>query len=138
MGRIGMSRAGVLICREPEAAGEVLQPTPGAEVRWDNRFCMLFSKGKYAPARGLTLARLGGDGWAEIAGRQPELRKCPIPGPARASLPAFRDTNGILAVPHLRYGRHGSKPVNLGLRHLRFEPPMPLAGASFSVVSEAS
>jgi tRNA(Ile)-lysidine synthase len=133
-----MGRAGVLICREPEAAGEVLHPTPGAEVRWDNRFCMLFSKGKYAPARGLTLARLGGDGWAEIVGRQPELRKCPIPGPARASLPAFRDTNGILAVPHLGYGRHGAEPVNHGLRALRFEPPMPLAGTSFSVVSEAS
>lgn len=136
--RIVAGRGDALICREPAAADEVLRPTPGAEIRWDNRFSMIFSKGRKGPVRGLTLARLGGDGWAEIVGCAPDLRKCPIPGPARASLPAFRDTNGILAVPHLRYGRGGAEPVNLGLRALRFEPRLPVAGASFSVVSEAS
>ena len=126
-----------LICREPAAADEVLRPAPGTEVRWDNRFSVTFSKGRRAPAKGLTLARLGRDGWAEIAGHQPDPRKCPIPGPARAALPAFRDARGILAVPHLQYGRQGSEPASLGIRDLRFEPPMPLAGASFSVVSGA-
>ncbi len=130
-------RAGALICREPAAADEVLRPAPGAEMRWDNRYSVTFSKGRKAPVPGLTLARLGRDGWTEIAGRQPDLRKGPIPGPARASLPAFRDAHGILAVPHLRYGRRGAEPASLGLRALRFEPPMPLAGASFSVVSGA-
>ncbi|MHA1568550.1 MAG: hypothetical protein ACTSXZ_03695, partial [Alphaproteobacteria bacterium] len=136
--RILAGRTGALICREPAAADQVLRPTAGAGVHWDNRFSMIFSKGRDGPVPGLTLARLGGDGWAEIAGRQPDLRKSPIPGPARASLPAFRDSDGILAVPHLRYGRRGAESVNLGLRALRFEPPMPLAGASFAVVSEAS
>lgn len=136
--RIVPGRAGALVCREPSAANEVLDAVPGAEIHWDNRFSVKFSKGRNAPVAGLTLSRLGGDGWAEIAGRQPDLRNCPIPGPARASLPAFRDARGLLAVPHLRYGRRLAVPASLGIRVLRFEPPIPLAGASFSVVSEAS
>ncbi len=128
----------ILICREARAAAEVADVAgmaPRARVFWDNRFALVVAGGRTTRPRKLILSRLGRAGWAEILAYAPELRKSPVPGPARPSLPALRDGRGVLAVPHLHYGRPGAQAASLGVRSLRFDPAVSLAGGGFSVVS---
>lgn len=127
----------ILICREARAAAEVAEVAPGGRIFWDNRFALAVAGGRAAPRRKMTLSRLGRAGWAEILVHAPELRKSPIPGPVRPSLPTLRDARGVLAVPHMHYGRPGAETASLGLRSLRFDPAVSLAGGGFSVVSVA-
>ena len=104
--RIIPRRGALLICREPGAAEAALTLKPGERRLWDNRYRVHVPR--RAEFRGAcTLGKLGSDGIAALrrtmadGGRALET----IPAPARPALPAFRDLDGLLAVPHLRYAR---------------------------------
>ena len=112
--RIMPYRGRLLICREPGAMGEAVAMKPGDKLVWDNRFRAALPR--RAEFRGeCTLGRLGSEGIAELrrvmADGERALQK--IPAPARPALPAFRDLDGLLAVPHLKYSR---SPAERGCR----------------------
>ena len=108
--RIVAYRGGLLICREPAAAQEIVALTPGTSQVWDRRFSVRLARGAEFNGK-CTVGRLGSK---DISG----LRRCMaapaaamalIPAPARPALPAFRDLDGVLAVPHLNYTRFGAE-----------------------------
>ena len=104
--RILPYRGMLLICREPGAVAHPVTMQPGERLVWDNRFRAALPR--RAEIRGsCTLGRLGTEGISQLrrtmADGAPELAK--IPPPARPALPAFRDLDGLLAVPHLNYVR---------------------------------
>lgn len=123
----------VLVCREAGTIlGEVMA-VPGATAEWDGRFALAFAP-RLPRAHGpVRLAALGAAGWAEVARRAPDLRASPIPVPVRPSLPALHDLEGVLAVPHLSYGRDGGKAGTVYVRDLAFRPPWPLATGAVTV-----
>ncbi len=122
-------RGTVLICREPAMATEEVAIEPGAPVLWDGRFEVGMSAAKTSLAAPLVLRRLGADGWAGLAARNPALRRHPIPPPARPTLPAVWAGSDLVAVPHL--------DICLGDRHMHatalFLPRAPLARTRFTV-----
>lgn len=112
--RIVPYRGRLLICREPAAVGAAVTMKPGDKLVWDNRFRAALPR--HAEFRGTcTLGRLGSEGIAQLrrgmADGETALEK--IPAPARPALPAFRDLDGLLAVPHLKYAR---SPAERGFR----------------------
>jgi len=111
-------RGRVLVCREPAAVAPPVDARPGARTWWDGRFMLDLP----AAAPGGSLGALGPE-----AGEWDRAR---IPAPARAALPALRDTYGIVAVPHLEYVRPGAEARLTGLV-LRFRPTRPLAPRGF-------
>ncbi len=133
--RITPHRGGVLICREPAAAKDRLSVAPGARIVWDHRFLIDIAAAKGgAGTPQATLERLGRHGWAEVAAADPSLRGTVIPAAVRPSLPALKDHDGVLAVPHLGYRRRGTDVGTLSIREIRFYPGQPLAGTRFAVV----
>jgi tRNA(Ile)-lysidine synthase len=125
--RVLPRRGALLICREPAMAVKDIPLAPGGSVLWDNRFEIRLSKG--SRTAGLTVRRLGAEGWASLAARQPELRRSPIPPPVRPGLPALWAGSRIVAVPHLDIA-----PPD---RHIRatalFLPRAPVARTRFTV-----
>jgi len=104
--RIMPRHGGLLICREPGVVEPALEMRPGERGIWDNRFQVCLPR--RAKTRGkCTLGKLGLEGIASFRqvmaddGQALEV----IPAPVRAALPAFRDLDGLLAVPHLKYAR---------------------------------
>ena len=99
---------------------------------WDGRFDLM------APdcAKSLVLAPLGEDGWIEIVRAAPTLRYCTIPRPVCAVLPAFRDHQGVIRVPHLGYTRLGTEAWLMAAK-ATFRPRRPLAPKGFFVASIA-
>jgi tRNA(Ile)-lysidine synthase len=111
-GRLG---PGWLLTREPAA----MQPAVGAKpgVVWDRRFRI---PPNAACGSGLTLGPLGGD-----AAR---LRKhSPLPAAVLVTLPAWRDGNSLLSVPHLGY----PDAATCRLQPVGFSPSRPAAGGPF-------
>jgi tRNA(Ile)-lysidine synthase len=130
-GCLVIPRAGaLLVCREPEMAAEEIAIAPGATVIWDGRFQI--ARAPAGPAQRvqrLIVRRLGAEGWAGLAARDPDLRRHPIPPAVRPSLPALCGALGIVAVPHLDVApRHRHMMVAAA-----FRPRVPLAGTRFTV-----
>lgn len=123
----------LLICREPGDVAPDLALARGGSGSWDGRF--LISVARNLPgARGTVhVGALGPAGWAELVALAPQSRNCPVPGPVRPSLPALRDLDGLLAVPHLWYGRGGIRTGTVYVRHLAFRPIRPLATGRVTV-----
>jgi len=120
----------LLIVRE--VRGSAMAPvSPGTDVTWDGRFRLAFP-GRAAGVRGRVTA-LGEAGWAEIVRRRPDLRQSSLPFAARVALPAVRDRRGIVAVPHLFYGRISRKAASLYGHQVTFRPARPLCPAEFPV-----
>jgi tRNA(Ile)-lysidine synthase len=120
-------RGALLICREPAMATEELVI---ATTLWDGRFRItLESDGSGRRTARLVVRRLGVEGWAAIAARDPGLRRHPIPPAVRPSLPALWGARGVLAVPHL-----DAAPSD---RHMTisavFCPPEPFVRTRFTV-----
>ena len=126
----------VVVVREAAAIGaDVPVSGPGA-YEWDGRF-RLRVEGKVAA--GTVLRALGEDGWARIvtelgSGAKP-LRSLVLP-PARATLPALCDLDGVVAVPHLTYRRQGVDPDSVKVASVSFRPRHALAGAGFANVAD--
>jgi tRNA(Ile)-lysidine synthase len=128
--RVLPRRAALLICREPAMAAEEVALAPGESAMWDGRFRIeLTAAGPPRAATGLVVRRLGADGWASLAARDPALRRHPIPPPVRPSLPSLWTAAGVVAVPHL--------DIAPASRHMRatalFQPGAPLARTRFTV-----
>ncbi len=111
----GGPHAGTLLVREPAA---MQPPIPARHGRvWDGRFRLEAPAG--LPAN-LTIGALGSD-----ASR---LRKRSLlPAAVLVTLPALRDTHGLVAVPHLGYFKEWT---NTTVR-LRLCPKVPASGAGF-------
>ena len=124
----------ILICREPAAMeGEITVHPGGGAYIWDGRF--VFRPARQLPITSvpLRLGALGEGGWADVIGQAPQLRNMAVPAAVRPSLPALRDLEGVLAVPHLSYGRSGIEAGTVYVRHLAFQPLRPLAPGPVSV-----
>ncbi len=132
-----------LICREARGLPDSMSVHPGQRLAWDGRFLIRFGGFESGAEADLRLASLGSRGWSEIVRIRPDLRAGPVPGPARGSLPALFDEDGVLAVPHLGFDRRqdiddkdisdsgmGSKS-GLELAEIRFCPPQALSSVGF-------
>ena len=134
--RILGHRGRLLCCREPAAARDVLTLYPGITAAWDRRFAVDVRRSRRRapsarPLSGLSLRRLGNEGWAAIAAHQPTVRATSVPPPARPALPALWSADTVLAVPHVGYG--AAVAADWGVT-LRFKPRHALGPACFSVV----
>jgi tRNA(Ile)-lysidine synthase len=108
--RILPRQGALLICREPGAAEPAVVLAPGETRLWDNRFRVRLAR--TAEVRGeTTLGKLGTEGVAQLRRAMADgggaLER--IPAAARPALPAFRDLDGLLAVPHVNYARFPGK-----------------------------
>ncbi|MCP4327777.1 MAG: tRNA lysidine(34) synthetase TilS [Alphaproteobacteria bacterium] len=131
--RLVPTRSSLLICREPAAAKEEIELGGRGEVVWDRRYRLKLTPDLGTRVRGTKLRRLGVKGWTQAVADRPDLRPNAIPNPAIPSLPAIFDAGGVVAVPHLGYGRHGSELGKLLLSKIDYEPMRPLSAARFSV-----
>jgi tRNA(Ile)-lysidine synthase len=122
-------RGTLLICREPAMAVEEVVIAPGATVLWDGRFQITRPPaGPGRRAARLVVRRLGGEGWAALAARNPGLRGHAIPPAVRPSLPALWSAHGIVAVPHLDIPQTRTHMTITAA----FLPAAPLVGARFA------
>jgi tRNA(Ile)-lysidine synthase len=112
----------LLVARESRACAAPLPLEAGQTVFWDGRFAAACT------ATGLEIGALGAQGWAQLPGKLRALAAKSIPAPARAGLPTIRDLDGVLAVPHLSYGREGHR---LDTVDVRFWPRHALCGPAF-------
>ncbi|MCH7550780.1 MAG: tRNA lysidine(34) synthetase TilS [Proteobacteria bacterium] len=132
-----------LICREARGLPDSMSVHPGQRLAWDSRFNIRIADTKTGAQADLRLAGLGSRGWSEIVRIRPDLRAGPVPGPARDSLPALFDEDGVLAVPHLGFDRRqdidvkntsdSAKDPEAGpeLAEIRFCPPQALSSMGF-------
>jgi tRNA(Ile)-lysidine synthase len=122
--RLLPKRGRLLVCRETRD-GERRAIAPGERFLWDGRFSV--SRAVEDKSGELQIAPLGCAGWTEVRKRAPEVKRSPLPAPVRPSLPALRDAEGVVAVPHLGYARNPRKScVNI-----LFRPANSLSGAGF-------
>ncbi len=126
--RILRRRDVLLIVREASAvvSSEI---QPGAQLRWDGRF-------EISLARNLAggpfhIGGLGRAAWRELVTARPEFRKAPLPGPARAGLPALFDAFGLKEIPLMGYERKGSRAGSVTA--CNFAPSAPLTSSGFTV-----
>jgi len=118
------------VAREPAAMAPPVALAAGRAVNWDRRFVA------YAAdplPRGATLGGLGLDGLAAL---RAELRASAEPATSLAvpsiglpGLPAIRDLDGVLAVPHLNYCRRGHRTDTIGRVSVFPDPVAALVGA---------
>ncbi len=125
-------RRRLLICREPAAAGEVLELRPGGRGLWDRRFAVGLAPG--GRKAGLAVRRLGRAGWAEIAARRAAVRGHAVPAAVRPSLPSLWDIDGVVSVPHLDYCTPGAQTAGGNPLAAAVRPDSPLSPASFGIV----
>ena len=100
--------------------GLVLEP--GGRCRWG---CFAVAVAPAAPA-GLRLERLGQRVWSRLAA---ELGPAPLPGPVLWAQPTLWDSEGLLALPTLGWGR----AVEPAPARVRFIPEAPAGGFGFTV-----
>lgn len=128
--RVVPDGAALLIVREVRGTTTV-RVSAVAPVTWDGRFRLRPASVDQGPAR--WLAALGEAGWIEIVRRRPDLRRCRLPFAVKVALPAIRDRRGILAVPHLGYGRVSRKTASLMAKPVDFRPVRALCPTEFPV-----
>ncbi len=122
----------LLVCRESRGLPGSLAVHPGDRLTWDRRFEIRFGD---EGSTGFRLKNLGARGWAEIAGNCPDLRQGPVPGPARASVPALFDDWGVYSVPHLGFRRETDAGSGSArgpeFAEVRFCPPNSFSSTGF-------
>jgi len=123
----------VVVCREGRRLPPPVPIAPGERGVWDGRFDVDARGGRGEGNRqdGVWLSALGRDGWAEIVAVEAELRDTPIPYAARLTLPALRDAEGVVAVPHLEFRRLRDPEPACFTVTIRFSPRNSLSGAGF-------
>ena len=114
-----------LVLREARGLETVLPAAATRHVLWDGRYALTLPPGA-------GLAALGAEGWAQIVAHAPRIRATSIPYPARLSLPALRDRDGVAAVPALGYRRRGRKT-----RAITYRPRRTLVPAVFAADARA-
>ena len=124
--RIIWRAGGVLVCRESAAVGEPVAARDG--VVWDGRFRL--ATGGCVP-NGVRIAKLGSDGWGQLARARSGLRKIDLPAAVRVSLPAVWDLDEVVAVPHLSHRQDRENSKALPVEDIAFVPVRPLSAAAF-------
>jgi len=119
----------LLVAREAADLEPPVALEAGMPVRWDGRFTARPRSGSGPVPWTLSLGALGDDGWGGLPRELRGKAAKSIPPAARASLPALRDLDGVVAVPHLFYGRPG---YPLDTVDVRFRPRHALAGPLFA------
>lgn len=117
----------IVVAREAAPAPPEIPIPPGEIVAWDGRFALQLHGGP----PGLTVGALGDEGWAALPQPERAAARARIPLIARAVLPALRDLDGVLAVPHLLYGRNAQALDTLAKLDVRFRPRLAMAPAEF-------
>ncbi len=125
------SDGGLLICREVRGMPEPVAVASGDRLIWDGRFAVGFAAAGWEATEETRLLPLGAAGWSEVVGAHPDLRRHPVPRPARLSLPALADGEGILNVPHLGYRRARGDAKELELFAAAFRPIKAASGAGY-------
>jgi tRNA(Ile)-lysidine synthase len=122
-----------LICREGRALPEPQQVNGALELDWDNRFRLRLRGPKSSLFQDTMLQPLGRSGWNSLLVQAPEMRAASMPVPARTTLPALVDGQGVVAVPHLSYHREGLCEGTPGFDQAVFHPRQTLSGTGFLV-----
>ena len=126
--RVIPDAGGLLVCREPAAAHQILPLVAGRESRWDGRFRI--SLGSTEPGDGLFVARLEHVGLRRIRAAQARWRAS-LPAAVCLSLPALWQGERLLAVPQLDVV---VTPCEAAASFAAvFAPPRPLLGWLFAV-----
>jgi len=102
--------SGLLVVREAAAAPQVAI-RPGQTILWDGRFRVRLGQGGGPPADGFSLGPLGEADRRGLVPQDGVGRMPPVPGPARAALPALLYLDEVAAVPHLNLYRPGVCPA---------------------------
>jgi tRNA(Ile)-lysidine synthase len=123
-------RGKILVCREPAAVALPCPIAPGEARRWDGRFWAALAP---AARPGLTLGALGADAPA-IAREQRKSAALRLPAVVRATLPALRDSKGVVAVPALGYFKGCREEAEMAACRTEFRPIRSLTGAGFTIV----
>ena len=128
---VGVEEDRVLIARE---AGRIstLVMREGEERVWRFRV-RLHSRGAQSPSRRYRLAPLDARSLNEIDCAAAKARSGALPPAVRRSLPALYDRRGLVAVPHLGYGRAARNAASVRA-DIVFLPPRPASFAVFPVV----
>jgi tRNA(Ile)-lysidine synthase len=109
LGRCLIARegGGWLVVREPACAGPI-RLVPGQTARWDGRFAVGLPATAPSP---VTVGALGEAGWQALVAATPDVEPPHIPHPARVVLPAFRDLEGLWAVPQLGFVSRSARSI---------------------------
>ena len=121
--RLGPRRGVISLVTREAAKAERLTLAPGAQGLWDGRFAYRLGKPR-AGGRVLELGPLGNE-WRGLGLEGP---KAPVG--IRASLPAFRDADGLAAVPQLGFYRDDA--LRRLIHTCAFAPRRPLTSAPFT------
>ena len=131
-----MKREKILVCREPAAVAAPRPIAPGEAVRWDGRFRLRLD---VAAPGGWTVGALGAE--APMIAREPVIAKewgksaaLRLPAVVRQTLPAVRDSKGVVAVPGLGYFKSCRKEAGMAACRSEFWPVRSLTGAGFTIV----
>ncbi len=125
-------RGRLLICREASAVTDALPARQ--DLVWDRRF-RLRSKLPHACLIGLTVRRLGAQGWRQILASRPSSKRSRLPPAVRPTLPAFWSLEEVIAVPHLNYVREGAGAGLRTVPGVSFVPLRALGGTRFAFAS---
>jgi tRNA(Ile)-lysidine synthase len=127
--RIGPWQGRTLVSREIHAVPDDVALT-SPRTQWD-RFAIRYDEGSMEARADLHVGALGVQGTAELRrfgwSLPPALPRAAVP-----PLPAVRDLDGVLAVPHLGWVRTAARHRDLALSAV-FAPPEALTRAVFSV-----
>ncbi len=123
-------RGKILVCRELAAVAAPVPLAPGEARRWDGRFWVALEA--TAPD-GLMLGALGADAPA-MAREVEKTAALRLPAAVRATLPALRDSKGVVAVPALGYFKCCRQEAGKVAGRIEFRPIRSLSGAGFTIV----
>jgi tRNA(Ile)-lysidine synthase len=127
--RVVARGAVVWVVREPAAMAPPVALAAARTVTWDRRFA-IHAAGPLPP--GATVGGLGAAGLATLRAAAPGGRPAGlgigIPAIGLPGLPAIRDLDGVLAVPHLNYCREGYWTDTIAGVSILPEPATALAG----------
>jgi tRNA(Ile)-lysidine synthase len=130
LGRCRFMKAGeghFIVAREAAPAPVEIPLPVGEIVAWDGRFALSLREGP----PDLRVGALDQEGWAALPEGVRVAVRQRIPLIARPVLPVLRDLDGVVAVPHLLYGRNAQALDTLAKLDVRFRPRLSLASAEF-------
>ena len=134
--RVSLWREHLLVCRE---AAAVTDEAPlGRDLIWDRRFRLRTTLVPRQVA-GLSIRRLGSDGWRQVTQARPQLKHCLIPPAVRPTLPSIWSfsLDAVVAVPHLKYVKGGGEAALGKVRETSFVPVRRLCAPRFAFASSA-
>ncbi len=132
--RLAPAGGGIIVCREQRPLGPGRLLVPGAVVEWDGRFRVRLAAMPGRSAGRFEVSALGTRGFSGLVQAAPEINHAKVPKIVRASLPAVRDGQGVICVPHLGFWRKTLVKGRDPMIKIAFVPPNGLAPTVFSVV----